>query len=107
MRTTRSRTVPSIRPGLLLGLGFSLLLLDRSLLLPNSSHPHSWTLANQAVEMTVGWDAQGRLGLTRLRDRRTGYDWCSPRRPSALFDVEFQHSGDRFPLPGRSEYDLL
>jgi hypothetical protein len=57
--------------------------------------------------MTVGWDAQGRLGLTRLRDRRTGYDWCSARTPSALFQAEFRDAGDRFTLTGRSEYDLL
>jgi alpha-galactosidase len=88
-------------------LGLSFLLLDRSLLLPNSSHPHSWTLANDAVKLTVGWDAQGRLALTQLRDLRTGYDWCRARTPSTLFQVQFLHIGDRFTLTGRSEYDLL
>lgn len=69
--------------------------------------PQSWTLANKAVELTVARDAQGRLGMTHLCDRRTGYDWSRPGRPSPVLQVEFQHTGEPFTLTGQSPFDLL
>src|SRR5438270_524580 len=67
----------------------------------------SWTLANRALEMTIERDGQGRLGMTHLRDRRTGCQWCLPQTPSPLFQAAFRRGARRFALSGRSQFDLL
>jgi hypothetical protein len=69
--------------------------------------PWSWTLTNDAVELTVARDAQGRLGITHLRDRRTDYDWCPSGTPSPVLQVRFQHTGQSFALTEQSKFDLL
>jgi alpha-galactosidase len=68
---------------------------------------HSWTLANDAMQLTISQDARGRLGTTRLRDVRTGYEWCSERTPSPAFQVDFLQGGEHIALSGRSPLELL
>lgn len=67
----------------------------------------SWTLANDALQVTIAQDARGRLGMTRLRDVRTGYEWCRERTPSPAFQLELLEGGERIPLSGRSPLKLL
>src|SRR5262245_48683854 len=90
----------AVRPGLLAALCLILLLPHGSLLLARDAAPHAWSLTNEAVALTLTLDAQGRLGMTRLRDRRTGYDWCRDEAPSPVLDVRFQRAGEPFALNG-------
>ena len=96
-----------LRPGSLAALAISFALLRGSHSAARGSMPRSWTLANAAVVLTITRDAQGRLRMTQLRDRRTGYDWCPAAAPSPIFQVAFRHTGEPCTLTEESRFVLL
>jgi hypothetical protein len=81
-------------------------LLGGSLISARDVQPHSWTLFNRALEITVALDSRGRLAMTHLVDRRTGYDWCRAHHPSPVLQLGFQHQEKTVALADGSSYHL-
>src|SRR5712692_2794524 len=82
-------------------------LLGGRLISARDVQPHSWTLVNRALEITVALDSRGRLAMTHLIDRRTGYDWCRAHSPSPVLQLGFQHQEKAVALADGSSYHLL
>src|SRR4029077_2107973 len=74
---------------------------------PFSRNTGSWTLANEAIVLTVTHDARGRIGVSQLQNRLTGEDWCCKPLLCPTFQMEFNRGEDRVNVSGGTAFEVL
>jgi alpha-galactosidase len=65
-----------------------------------------WTIANDALTMTIERGADGRLGMTQLKNRTDGREWIAGDTPSPLFQLQYRIGGETHALTGRSDLQV-